>query len=289
MSAIFRDLLKLARPHQWVKNGFVLLGTIFSHRFDVAPQTALAFAAFCAAASAVYVFNDIFDIQSDRNHPVKRNRPLASGRLSKNYAWIAGAVLTSIAISLALEVSKAACGLVILYGMMNIFYSVWWKNLVIIDVFTIAAGFMIRILVGTIGLSIAPSSWLLLCGMMVTLFLGFSKRRAELLISNRSPTAKSRKVLASYSPVIVDQFQSITAACTILSYALYTVSQDTVALHGSANLIYTVPFIVYGIFRYLFLLHAEGSGEDTAKDIILDWHLRITVVSWIIVTVSIIR
>jgi 4-hydroxybenzoate polyprenyltransferase len=288
--SLAKAAFKLIRPHQWAKNGFVLLGTLFSHRFDLYSlgQTALVFCAFCAAASAVYVFNDIFDAESDRAHPKKRNRPIASGKFPVSYASLLGMALATISGALAWKASAAALAIICAYGFINVLYTVKLKNVVVVDVFIIAAGFMLRILIGTVGLGIAPSSWLLLCGMMVTLFLGFTKRRAELLAFARRPEGRRRQVLASYNPVILDQFQSITAASAVLTYALYTVSHETVALHGTSYLIYTVPFVVYGIFRYLLLLHSDGNGEDTASDIFRDWHLSITALAWLTVTVWII-
>jgi len=170
---------------------------------------------------------------------------------------------------------------------MNIFYSWKLKHIVILDVFIISAGFMLRILTGTIGLGIEPTAWLLLCGLMITLLLGFSKRRAELLTVESLDLDENitRKVLEDYSPIVLEQYIGITAACTIMSFGLYTVSPQTIELHGSDNLIYTLPFVVYGIFRYLYLLHSQKKGNDTAKDLVTDKHMLITVVLWIIATI----
>ena len=176
---------------------------------------------------------------------------------------------------------------VISYLAINILYSWRLKHIVILDVFIISAGFMLRILAGTVGLGIAPSAWLLLCGLMVTLFLGFAKRRAELLMLESSDYENSnltRRVLDDYSPQMLEQFISVTAACTIIAYGLYTVSPQTVAIHGSDNLIYTLPFVVYGIFRYLYLLHRRSKGNDTAKDLAQDPHLLATVMAWVGIT-----
>jgi len=281
-------VIKLLRPHQYIKNGFVLLGPLFSHQWSsqTLTEAALAFFAFCCMASAVYILNDIMDVDADREHPIKCNRPLPSGQISLSIAktLLIGMLCASLVLSLA--VSLWSTLFVSIYFVMNILYSWRLKHVVILDVFIISTGFMLRILAGTVGLGIAPSVWLLLCGLMVTLFLGFSKRRAELLMLENSGGSSNltRKVLDDYSPALLEQFISVTAACTILSFGLYTVSPQTIALHGTDNLIYTLPFVIYGIFRYLFLLHHKAKGNDTAKDLLTDWHLLLTVFAWIVTT-----
>ncbi|WP_016855057.1 decaprenyl-phosphate phosphoribosyltransferase [Halomonas smyrnensis] len=278
--------MKLVRPHQYLKNGFVLLGPLFAHQWDLVTlsQALLAFLAFCCMASAVYVLNDIMDIEADRAHPVKCRRPLPSGAISLGTAkrLLAGLVVGSVVLSLL--VSGWVTLFVASYFVINIFYSWHLKHVVILDVFLISSGFMLRILAGTVGLGIAPSAWLLLCGLMVTLFLGFAKRRAELLMLEATDGANNgltRRVLDDYSPEMLEQFIAVTAACTIIAYGLYTVSPKTVAIHGSDDLIVTLPFVVYGIFRYLFLLHRRAKGNDTAKDLVQDRHLLVTVAAWV--------
>lgn len=281
-----RSVLKLVRPHQYLKNGFVLLGPLFAHQWDLVTlsQALLAFLAFSCMASAVYVLNDIMDIEADRAHPMKCRRPLPSGAISLSTAkrLLAGLVVGSLVLSVL--VSGWVALFVTAYLVINIFYSWHLKHVVILDVFLISSGFMLRILAGTVGLGIAPSAWLLLCGLMVTLFLGFAKRRAELLMLETKEGAHNgltRRVLDDYSPEMLEQFIAVTAACTILSYGLYTVSPQTVAIHGSDDLIVTLPFVVYGIFRYLFLLHRRDKGNDTAKDLVQDRHLLVTVAAWV--------
>jgi len=276
-----QPVLKLVRPHQYLKNGFVLLGPLFAHQWDLVTlsQALLAFLAFCCMASAVYVLNDIMDIEADRAHPVKCRRPLPSGAISLGSAkrLLAGLVAGSVVLSLL--VSGWVMLFVAAYFVINIFYSWHLKHVVILDVFLISSGFMLRILAGTVGLGIAPSAWLLLCGLMVTLFLGFAKRRAELLMLESAEEGNgglTRRVLDDYSPAMLEQFIAVTASCTVLAYGLYTV-----ALHGSDGLIYTLPFVVYGIFRYLYLLHHRSKGNDTARDLVTDRHLLATVAAWV--------
>lgn len=282
---IARGALALMRPHQWVKNAFVLLGVVFSHRWDAATltQAGFAFAAFCLMASAVYVFNDLLDVDADRAHPTKRNRPIASGQVPPGAAIGLAALLCAGALGLAWMASPTAALIVGIYAAMNVLYSIRLKHIVIVDVFTIALGFMLRIFAGTLGLGIEPSSWLLLCGMMITLFLGFAKRRAELLAIPEGSVGEGRKVLSAYKPVVLEQYLAITAGCAVITYALYTVAPETVAIHGTNGLVYTVPIILYGIFRYFFLLHVRGKGQDTSHDLFRDPHLLGTAISWLVV------
>lgn len=290
-----RALIRLLRPHQYIKNGFVLLGLLFATQRDAATaaHAALAFLAFCAMASAVYVLNDLFDAEADRQHPQKYRRPIASGEIKTPLAWCACLLLAGTALALGAAVGLAVPLLLLTYLALNVAYSLYLKHVVILDVFIISAGFMLRILAGTVGIGIAPSQWLLLCGLMVTLFLGFAKRHAELMqLAAAGPRAEpggacARRVLDDYSGVMLGQFIAVSAACTVLSYSLYTVSRDTIATHGTANLIYTVPFVVYGIFRYLFLLHLRAQGNDTAHDLLTDRHLLLTVAGWLAVTIGV--
>lgn len=284
-------LIRLLRPQQWLKNGFVLLGLLFGHAWhDPArvTQALLAFAAFCLLASAVYVMNDLIDREQDRRHPHKRRRPLASGAVGVPAAL---ALMTACCIgglALVLVSRNQAPWLFLGYVVLNIAYTLKLKHVVLLDVFIIASGFMLRILVGTLGIGIAPSQWLLLCGLMLTLFLGFAKRRAELGVpglpgadADANVTAH-RRVLEHYSPLLLDQLITVTTAGAIVSYSLYTVSPETVALHGTTNLIYTVPLVMYGMFRYLFLLHRRGGGGDPAQQLLGDPHLLAVLIGWLL-------
>jgi 4-hydroxybenzoate polyprenyltransferase len=280
------ELLRLLRPHQWIKNAFVLVGVLFAHQWSN-PQTltsvAVLFAAFCAMASAVYVYNDIRDVEEDRLHPRKHKRPIASGAIALPHAGAIVGVLAALGLMLGWACSPLGAVFVGAYALLNVAYTHWIKRVVILDVFAIALGFMLRLLAGTLGVGIEPSQWLLLCGFMITLFLGFAKRRAE-LGPDDGASPSTRQVLRNYRRDVLDQLLAVTAACTVLSYALYTVNPETIALHGTPRLIWTVPFIVYGIFRYMVLLHAPGKGQDTAGDLLGDRHLIITVLCWAALT-----
>ena len=280
-----RDIIKLLRPHQYIKNTFVFIGVIFSGQWDVHLlfSALVSFSSFCVASSAVYVFNDIVDVHADREHPTKRNRPLASGAISLAAARWWAFILAFVSVFLALQLSAASVAIIALYLCINVGYSFWWKHIAILDVFIISFGFLLRIFMGTVGLGIEPSKWLLLCGLMLTLFLGFSKRRAELLTLEQAAISDHkimRKVLDGYTPKLIDQFLGITAACTIISYSLYTVDSNTVQRFGTETLIYSVPFVVYGIFRYIYLVYHRGHGNDTAKDLLSDAHILFTLLGW---------
>ena len=280
--------LKLLRPYQWVKSGFVFVGLLFGHGWQqplLVQRVVLAAAAFALAASAVYVLNDLADRERDRLHPQKRLRPLASGAVSVTAALLlAGACLLG-ALLLAGAVSMAVLSIVIGYALLNVAYSMGLKHVVLLDVFIIAAGFMLRILAGTLGVGIAPSHWLLLCGLLLTLFLGFAKRRAELnALAGRG--GHHRQVLDDYDPVLLDLLIGICAAGAIVCYSLYTVSAETVAMHGTANLIYSVPFVIYGVFRYLFLLHRRSGGGDPSAALLHDVYLLIAFAGWLITVVA---
>lgn len=275
--------LRLLRPHQWVKNGFVFVGLIFSRGWEqpaLVAQVVLAALAFSLAASCIYVFNDLADRERDRQHPTKRHRPIASGAVQAPQAVVLGALCLVAGLALAWQVSWGVLAVVAIYLFINGAYSLGLKHVAVLDVFIIAAGFMLRILAGTLGVGIAPSAWLLLCGLMLTLFLGFAKRRAE-LDALAGKAGSHRKVLNDYDPAMLDQFITISAGAAIVSYSLYTVAPETVALHGSRYLIYTVPFVVYGIFRYLFLLHRRGGGGDPAAELLRDKHLLVAFLGWL--------
>ena len=281
------ELLRLMRPHQWVKNAFVFTGLLFGHAWHNAilvQQVIAAVIAFSFISSCIYIINDIVDREQDRRHPKKQRRPLAAGTVSVPGAIMLASILAVAAIMLGYWVSSIVLWIIVAYAIMNLAYSFQLKHVVILDVFIIATGFMLRILAGTLGVGIPPSQWLLLCGLMVTLFLGFTKRRAEIIALTDDKTSH-RKVLEHYSPVLLDKMIGITAAGLIMSYSLYTMNPDTIHTHGTPNLIYTVPFVMYGVFRYIYLLHHQSQGGDPSRDLVRDPHLLITVSAWLIATI----
>ncbi|TAK71466.1 MAG: decaprenyl-phosphate phosphoribosyltransferase [Betaproteobacteria bacterium] len=287
------ELLKLLRPHQWVKNGFVFVGLLFSDVGDdwkLRGSVLLAAAGFCLMSSCVYALNDVLDRNADRAHPLKRKRPLASGTVSTGQAYALAVACGTAGLALGAAASANVAAILLAYLALNLAYGAGLKNIVILDVFLIAAGFMLRIFAGTWGVNIVPSYWLLLCGLLLTVFLGFAKRRAELMASdgNGSDGAGQRAVLYDYTPALLDTMMAISAAGVIVSYSLYSVSPDTIALHRTDKLIYTLPFVLYGLFRYIFLVHRRG-GEDPAWTLLSDAHMLVVVALWLGVTLWLIR
>jgi len=285
----FVNLAGLLRPHQWIKNTFVFAGLFFAHAWSniaLVESILIAFTAFCFMSSTVYIYNDIIDFPHDRLHPVKKHRPLASQKISTQTAMIILILCFLLSLSLGLIISYKMTIIILSYFCLNIIYTHYLKHIVILDVFSISAGFMLRILAGTIGVNIPPSPWLMFCGLMITLFLGFTKRRAEGMTLQETDFL-SRKVLKEYNTVFLDKMIGITASCSIMGYGIYTLSPETIRIHHTADLIYTLPFVIYGIFRYLYLLHQKTSdknGEDTSKDILTDKSLMVTTLLWVFVT-----
>ena len=273
-----RLYLKLLRPHQWIKSGFVFVGLLFGHAWNdpvLVGAVLRAAAAFAGAASAIYVLNDYIDRERDRAHPEKCRRPLACGAISGGEAALLGVVCLGVALALAASVSSLVFGVIAAYLLLNVAYSLGLKHVVLLDVFIISAGFMLRILAGTLGVGIEPSHWLLLCGLLVTLFLGFAKRRAE-LAALEGGGGSHRQVLDDYDPQLLDKLIGICAAGTLVTYSLYTVSPETVAMHGTGNLVYSVPCVLYGLFRYLYLIHVKKEGGAPDELVFQDRPLLIT-------------
>lgn len=275
--------IRLARPQQWVKNIFVFAVLIFAGRaleIDAIELTLTTFLSFCLASSSIYNLNDYKDIEEDKNHPIKRNRPLASGALPP-WAGVLGCCVlatTSILVPLLL-VNRMTTLVVAIYLGLNVAYSLGLKHVVIIDVLVIASGFVLRILAGSAALSVSPSTWLLLCGVMISLFLGFTKRRGEVTRLGERAT-EHRKVLADYSTAFLDQAISIVTAATVVGYVLYTVDERTVELVGSRAMLLSVPPVLYGIFRYLYLVYHERTAEDPTRTVFTDVPILITGAIW---------
>lgn len=263
-------ILRLLRPRQWVKNVFVCTGVLFGgqwHDTRVLWLAALTFVAFSLMASSVYVFNDYLDRESDESHPEKRHRPFVSGAVTTGPGFAAAALCLGASVLAASFTDIRVLYLIILYLAINVAYSLRLKTQPVIDVFCIAAGFMLRILAGTWGIHVPPSGWLILTGMFMALFLGFGKRRAEWM---DAAGAVRRPVLAFYSRELLDAFLSITATGTALSYGLYTLDPKTIALHHTDKLILTLPFVLFALFRYLYLLHGNRKGENPSVDVFTD-------------------
>ena len=282
-------LISLRVPH-WVKNLFIFAALIFAQRLFVPEdllKVLIAFILFSLVSSANYLINDIIDLPEDKEHPLKNRRPLASGKLP---LWMAGTtiiLLLGISIPFGFWLDKSFGWALSAYFLLGVSYSVFWKHLVILDVFAIAAGFILRVIAGGLVIHVFISGWLLLCTGLLSLFLGFSKRRHELiLLGDAAP--HHRKVLTEYSPYFLDQMISIVTAATLLTYILYTMNPVTIAKYGTDKLIVTMPFVLYGIFRYLYLVHQKKTGGSPAKLLLTDFPLLINIVLWIFTAVTII-
>jgi 4-hydroxybenzoate polyprenyltransferase len=260
--------VRLLRPVQWIKNGFVLAGIFFAGKVfdgDILIRALTAFAAFCLASSAVYVLNDLLDREADRNHPRKRQRPLAAATASVPAAVALGLACAAGSLLLSLSLSGRLAALLGLYGLINAVYSRWLKHVVLLDVFCIASGFLLRLLAGTWGIGLPPSQWFVLCTFLLSLFLGFSKRYAERMDESQHAESK-RAVVEEYSPEFLRLLLAVTLACTLMAYGLYTMSPRTLAVHGTERLIYTLPFAAFVMFRYLYLVVERGFGENLSGE-----------------------
>jgi 4-hydroxybenzoate polyprenyltransferase len=285
--AMFPSLIISMRPQQWIKNLLLFGPLIFSmNLFDVTmvTRTALAFIVFSLAGSAVYLLNDVVDVEKDKAHPVKRNRPIASGKLPIKIALVFMAVIGAGSLVLAWDLSQTLAYIIIIYMVNNLFYSFKLKHIVLIDVGSLSLGFVLRVFAGAAVIGVEASPWLIMCTILLSSFLGFAKRRHELVLLGENNT-NHRSVLEHYSPHLLDQLILISAASTVMSYALYTVNGKTVAKFGTTNLIYTVPFILYGVFRYLFLIHNRKKGGDPAKVLLNDAPMVLNIVVWLSVCV----
>lgn len=260
-----RAWIRAIRPEQWLKNGFVLSPLVFSGKaliWDAQWRALLAFAAFCAVASAVYLMNDVIDQEADRLHPRKASRPIASGLIANRTALAVSALLGIVGLAAGAVAGLKVAAVLLAYLALNVLYGSWLKNVVIVDVFAIAAFFVMRLVAGAVAVDVRPSIWLLLCGGLLALFLGFAKRRHELvLLGGGSPT--HRAVLADYSTTFLDQLSVVLLAVTIVSYIMYTLESDTARIVGSDSLSYSTAFVLYGVIRYLYLVHRNEGGNPT--------------------------
>ena len=277
------------RPKQWTKNLFIFAGILFSQNlfnFHLLLKTTFAFLIFCLLSGSGYILNDLTDLEQDRRHPIKSHRPLASGKLKASYAIVALIIFIPFSLVMSYFLSPSFSLVVLAYFLLQLAYSFSLKNIVILDVFTIACGFVFRVVAGAVVINVEISSWLLICTIFLSLFLGLIKRRHELIMLE-DRAKEHRKVLEKYNPYLLDQMISVVTAATILAYALYTMSEETIGRFGNENLIFTIPFVLYGIFRYLYLIYqrrAVGNPEDI---LVTDKPLLIDILLWVI-TVGII-
>ena len=283
------DVIRSLRPGQWTKNLFVFAALIFALKVFDGPlflRTLGAFAVFCLFSGSVYLINDVLDFEEDRVHPKKSGRPIASGRLSRGAAAGTAVFLAALSLAAAFALSPEFFIVGAIYIALQIAYSVKLKHVVILDVFIVASGFVLRVVAGGLVIHVPLSSWILICMTLLALFIALSKRRHEIVLLEEN-AANHRPILKEYSAYLLDQMISVVTASTVIAYCLYTVSEDTVRKLGTPHLIYTTPFVLYGIFRYLYLVHKKGLGGSPEELVLQDKPLALSVFLWIATAVAI--
>lgn len=284
-----KPVITLLRPIQWVKNAVLFGALIFSREFtnvDHILTTLLAFAAFCLLSSTIYVINDISDRENDRLHPIKKLRPLASGAIGVTQAIIIALVLGAAGVGLSLLLPLTFLYFVIGFLVLNLAYSWVLKKIVIIDVMAIAASFVIRAAAGAAAIAVPYSSWLIACTFLLALFIGFGKRRHE-LVSLKGDAVGHRSTLSQYSPYFLDQLIGVVTASTVVAYTFYTLSPDVKTKLGVERLELTIPFVLYGIFRYLYLIHQEERGGSPTQLLVSDGPLLLDIGLWFLAVLAI--
>lgn len=280
-------LLAALRPRQWVKNVFVLAPLVFAGRLFEPHAAAVAFAAFacfCGLSSAVYLINDVRDREADRLHPVKRRRPIAAGEISPALASAASVVLAVVALVVSFRLAPSFGRVASAYYVLNLAYSFGLKRVVILDVMIVATGFLLRAWAGALVVDVAMSHWLVLCTGLLALFLGFVKRRQELAALDSG--AATREILREYSLPFLDQMIGIVTGATVVAYSLYAFSPEVAQKLGTQHMGLTIPFVLFGIFRYLYLVHQKGKGENPTALVLTDRPLMAAVVLWGVAVVT---
>jgi 4-hydroxybenzoate polyprenyltransferase len=283
---MIRGLIRMMRPKQWTKNVFVFAALVFDHKLLDPQYLALSlagFVIFCLLSSSVYLINDLADIEKDRLHPKKRNRPLASGQLSPTVAVIAAIVLIGVCLPLGLYLDFGFGAVAALYLVINLLYSFGIKAVVLLDVLVLASGFLLRAVAGALLIESEISPWLYICISLLALFIGFGKRRGELLLMNSGH--ESRRVLQEYSLPFLDGLINLVATATIIGYSFYTFSAPN--LPANYSMMLTIPFVLYGIFRYLYLIHIKGEGGAPDELVLVDRPLQVAVGLWALFAVII--
>jgi len=279
---MLKDIIKLIRPKHWIKNAFVLAPLIFSFQFLILRQVVSAinaFFCFSFAASSVYILNDIIDREKDKLHPIKSKRPIAAGRISARLGFILSLLLAAASLALSFMISLRAVGITLFYLIINLLYSLYLKQLVIVDVFTIALGFVLRVIMGAIAIQVDISAWIILATGFLSLFLGFTKRYNEIFMENG---ADHRAVLGLYSKQSLLIYITISAVLTIVVYAFYTVD-SAIAIHFFSNrLIYSLPIVLFGVFRYIYLVLQKNVGGDVAEVVTRDKYIIIDIIIWLL-------
>lgn len=280
-------VIRLARPTQWIKNGVVLAALVFAGTIRDFSKLELALAAagiFCILSSAIYAFNDLIDRRQDKAHPLKKDRPIASGAVPVSVAIVFIIILTATGLMAAHFLNPTFLMVAVGFVLVNLAYSLVLKHIVILDTMTLALSFVVRAYAGAAAIEVPASKWMLINTLLLALFLGFGKRRHELvLLENDAHT--HRKSLSNYSPYLLDQLIGVTTASVVVMYMLYTFSTEVSHKLGTENLYFTIPFVVYGIFRYLFLIHRKSEGGSPTRVMFADKPLLITVSLWLVAVI----
>jgi 4-hydroxybenzoate polyprenyltransferase len=277
-----KGLLLSLRPKQWVKNGALFAPLLFSKNLlnvSLFLKTLEAFIFFSLLTGSIYIFNDLKDIPEDRLHPVKRKRPLASGMIQPGLAGLFACSIMVLSFIGGWGISLPFLGVLSGYLALQMLYTFFLKHMVILDIFSIAAGFVLRVFAGGLAIGVQLSHWLIICTILLSLFLAMAKRRHELVFLKEGAVGH-RQILKEYSPYLLDQMMGVVTATTVMSYALYTISEETIAKFNTPNLIYTFPFVLYGIFRYLYLVHQKVEGGRPEETLLTDRPLLLTVLGW---------
>lgn len=288
--SVMVSLFQALRPGQWTKNLIVFAALIFAERlFDVSAVllTMTAFAVFCALSGAVYLVNDVMDRDNDRQHPLKRHRPVASNAVSVPVALGAAASIGGVSLLAAFALGKSFGLVASVYLALQLFYSGPLKHMVIVDVLSVAVGFVLRAAAGALVIDVTISHWLLVCTILLALFIALAKRRHELILLS-GDASTHRPILGEYSPYLLDQMISVVTASTLIAYIFYTISPETEEKFGTSWLGLTIPFPLYGIFRYLYLVHQREGGGSPSELLLSDRPLLICIVLWVIAVVLII-
>jgi len=280
-------VLLALRPRQWTKNVVVLAALVFARRiFEPVPflQALAAFGAFCAASGAVYLVNDILDVEQDRLHPRKRRRPIAAGDLPIPLAWALAGALAAGTLAFAYLVRPALAAVILAYIMVQLAYSLFLKHQVILDVFTIAAGFVLRAAAGAVAIGVPVSPWLYVCTILLALFQALAKRRAEIMLLAES-AGSHRRILEEYSATLLEEMIAVVTSSTVMAYSLYTFSAENLPRNHSMML--TIPFVLYGIFRYLYLVYRKNEGGSPEQLLLTDLPLLACIILWGLASIAI--
>ena len=284
---MLRGLIKAARPHQWVKNLFVLAPLVFAKgldQTDMVARSVIAFIAFSFAASSIYLLNDIADVEADRAHPIKKNRPIASGVVSEKAARILMFVLATLALGISAGLGLSVAGTIGGYLLLNVAYTYKLKQVPYVDVLCIAAGFELRVLCGTFALDVPPTIYLLIITLLLSMFLGFGKRMHELQTSS----SKGRKVLSSYNTKTLSVLLQLTALATTGTYVVYTLDPATREVFGTDYLAASIVFTEFGVIRFMDMVRHKDNSESPTEQMLRDWPFILNLFLWAVAVVVII-